>query len=109
MTLGRRSVRLQCNATKNQVKLVIDANVLFSALLKDGLTAELISHENLKLYSPEFILEEFGKYEEEILERTSRSSDEFSILLKSLGNVIEVVPKEEYDMLMSEAAKFSPR
>ena len=41
--------------------LVIDANILFSALIKNSLTAELLFEPTLKLYAPEFLIEEFMK------------------------------------------------
>lgn len=43
------------------MKLVIDANILFAALFKDSLTAELILSDELQLIAPEFLLEEFAK------------------------------------------------
>ena len=44
--------------------LVIDGNILFSALIKDSLTAELLFEKYLKLYAPDFMIEEFMKYED---------------------------------------------
>ncbi len=52
------------------LKLVIDANILFAALIKGGLTAELIISDELQLFAPEFLLEEFSKYQDIILEKT---------------------------------------
>ncbi|MBU3906952.1 MAG: hypothetical protein KKA64_01745 [Nanoarchaeota archaeon] len=44
------------------MKLVLDANVLFSALIKDDVTAKLFLDLSFHLYAPEFILEEFEKH-----------------------------------------------
>lgn len=44
------------------MKLVVDANILFSCLIKEGKTIELFLNPFLKLYAPEFILREFEKY-----------------------------------------------
>ena len=41
--------------------LVIDANVLFSVLIKIGKTEELMLHEDIQVFAPEFIFEEFDK------------------------------------------------
>ena len=47
--------------------LVIDANILFAALIKDGKTTEqMFKH---RLFAPKYLLLEFGKYETEILEK----------------------------------------
>jgi len=45
--------------------LIVDANVLFAALIKEGITEELFFVEQLHLYAPEFIFIEFEKYKEE--------------------------------------------
>ncbi len=42
------------------MKLVLDANILFVAFIKDTLTAELIINDKLQLYAPEFLLDEFA-------------------------------------------------
>ena len=55
------------------MKLVVDANVLFAALIKEGSTAELLISDKLQLFAPEFLFTEFSKYEELILKKTHRS------------------------------------
>ena len=58
--------------------LVIDANILFAALIKEGVSIELIFNENFHLFAPEFLLEEFTKYKNEILKKTKRTDEEFN-------------------------------
>ena len=88
--------------------LVLDANILFSALIKDSLTAELIFNEDFKLYTCEFIIEEFFKYEKEIMKKTHRAREQFITIMHQLKDIITVIPKEEYSHLLVEAEKFSP-
>ena len=88
--------------------LVVDANILFSALIKNSLTAELIFNEDITLYTCEFILEEFFKYEDVIQKKTHRTKEEFIQIMHQLKEVISVVPKEEYLSFMNEAEKISP-
>ena len=88
--------------------LVIDANILFSALIKDSLTAELIFNGDLKLYTCEFIIEEFFKYEEEIMKKTHRTREQFITIMHQLKDILTVIPKEEYSHLIAEAERFSP-
>ncbi len=88
--------------------LVIDANVLFSALIKNSLTAELIFNEDISLYTCEFILDEFRKYEQEIIKKTHRTGEQFITIMHQLNSIITVIPKEEYSNLITEAEKFSP-
>jgi len=57
--------------------LVVDANVLFSALIKEGFTYNLLFNEKFHLFTPEYIFTELEKHKEEILEKTERSEEEF--------------------------------
>lgn len=88
--------------------LVIDANVLFSALIKNSITTELLFEEDLMLYTPEFIMDEFLKYEDLILNKTKRTKEKFVEIMHMLKETITVVPKEEYSKFMSEAEAISP-
>jgi len=88
--------------------LIVDANVLFSALMKNSLTAELIFKEDFLLSTPEFIITEFFKYEDLILKKTHRTKEEFIQIMYMLKDIIMVVPKEEYSKFIEEAEKFSP-
>ena len=90
------------------MELVIDANILFSALIKNSLTAELVFNDEIKLYSPEFIIEEFLKYEDEILEKTSRTRENFVMTMHMLKDIISVVPQEEYSALIVQGKEISP-
>ncbi len=88
--------------------LVIDANILFSALIKNSFTSELMLKNNLKLYSPEFILEEFFKYENYILKKTKRTKEEFIEIIHILKEIIIIIPKEDYSCFIKKAEKISP-
>ena len=46
------------------MELVIDANILFAALIKKSGTSEILFKH--KIYAPEFIFEEFKKYKDEL-------------------------------------------
>lgn len=88
--------------------LVVDANILFAALIKKGATAKLLYLDDLHLFAPEFLLEEFAKHREHIIGKTSRSSDELDRVLEAFSHRIYFVPKEEILPLMKSARKISP-
>jgi len=88
--------------------LIVDANVLFSALIKDSLTAEFIFDNELILSTPEFIITEFLKYEDLILKKMHRTREEYIQIMHMLKDIITVVPKEEYSKFIEEAEEFSP-
>ncbi len=101
-------MQLPQSVIENTMQLVVDANILFSALLKDSVTAKLIFEPNLQLYMPEFILAEFEKYEQMILTRMSRTREQFVAIMHMLRDVIIVVPHDEYGEYLAEATKISP-
>ena len=90
------------------MKLIVDANILFSALIKDGLTAELLISDKLQLFAPEFLFTEYTKYEDLILRKTHRNEEEFNNFLEILKDQIFIVPKKEIMPFMDEADKISP-
>ncbi len=90
------------------MKLAIDANIIFAALIKGGLTAELIISNELQLVAPEFLLEEFSKYKNQILEKTHRSKEEFEIFVRILKEYITFIPQKNITPFLEKANAFSP-
>lgn len=90
------------------MRLVVDANILFAALIKEGLTAELLISDKLQLFAPEFLFTEFAKYKELILKKTHRSHEEFNQFLDLLKKQINIIPKKEIIPFIDKAKKISP-
>jgi len=88
------------------MELVIDANILFAALIKEGVTTDLFFKN--KLYAPEFLLEEFAKYTNLVRKKTKRSEEEFELFLRILKRRIEIVPFEEIIPFIDKAKVISP-
>jgi len=88
--------------------LVVDANVLFSVLIKKGKTEELIFETDIRLFAPEFIFDEFEKYKEMLLKKTEKTNKEFEELLNILKKKIKTIPNEETEKYISEAKNISP-
>lgn len=90
------------------MNLVVDANILFSSLIKEGKTQELFLDLSFNLYTPEFIFTEFEKHKDEILEKTNRSSEEFNEILNTMKEVINIIPEEEFEEFILAAEEISP-
>jgi predicted nucleic acid-binding protein len=88
--------------------IVVDANILFSALIKEGATSELLFADDLRLFAPEFIFVEFSKHKESILGKTQRSEGDFSRLIEILSRRISLIPFSEFQSFAEEADKISP-
>jgi predicted nucleic acid-binding protein len=88
--------------------LVVDANILFSALIKESVTSELLFRNDSHLYAPEFIFTEFEKYRELIKRKTERNDEDFDNLLALFERRITLVPLEEIIHFVENAKKISP-
>lgn len=63
---------------------------------------------DFKLYAPAFLLEEFQKYQELILEKTHRSKKEFEQFLNFLKRKIKLIPLKKFTPFMEKAEEISP-
>jgi predicted nucleic acid-binding protein len=90
------------------MKLVVDANILFSALIKKGKTQELLFDLSLELFTPEFILNEFEKHKQEIIYKTKRTPEEFDEIYNILKEIINIIPKEDFQEYLELAKNISP-
>jgi len=90
------------------MKLVVDANVLFSALIKQSITAEILLDLSLNICATEFMLEKFEKHKQEILSKTNRTEDEFNDIFKIITEIITIFPSEEYENHINAAEEISP-
>ncbi len=83
--------------------LIIDANILFAILIKDSVNAELIVDENIHLFAPEYLFQEFYKHKEEILEKMYGTEREFNDIYDILKSIITIIPAEEFEGFLKEA------
>ncbi len=60
------------------MKVTVDANILFSAVLKPGSTRRIWFNLDFKLYAPTFILTEFKKHRQYLFEKSRLSEEEFT-------------------------------
>jgi len=93
------------------LELVVDANILFSALLAKGMTRALIFNSQLKLYAPEYLLTEFNEHlqtDEEIRMKLRQTKEETDCVVHELLHNIEITPLTDYRHLIEKALEISP-
>jgi len=83
--------------------VVVDANVLCSALLAEGKTVDLLFSEQIEPIAPEMLFTELKRHEEELLEKTKLSEEAFNELLALFGKKIRVIPSNEFEDCLHEA------
>ena len=92
------------------MELVIDANILFSALIKENITRKLLLYDEFILYAPKFILEEFFDKLPELSEKTE--VDEITLTIKSQELIVlsnmQIIPHENFQDYLEKAKQISP-
>ena len=73
-------------------RVVVDANILFSALLRDGTTRRLLLYGGLDLHTPETIWSEFERNRAYLLLKSAATEAAFDLLVDALHDRIAAVP-----------------
>lgn len=79
------------------MKLVIDANIVVAALIKEGKVREIIASRKFELVSPDFVLDEIKKYEGYICEKSGLGKDEFELLMALIFQNRIIASSQEYE------------
>ena len=74
------------------MKIILDVNVILSAILKDSITRRIIFKSKHHFYFPEYAFEKIEKHQDYIIEKSRLEKEEFSTLLKRLFKHIEIIP-----------------
>ena len=85
------------------MRLVIDTNILLSALIRDSLTRKMIVESDWTLYYPEISFHEIRKYQKLVLEKSGMIKEEYDDLLAHLLDHILLVPDEKIFQNLEEA------
>ncbi len=85
--------------------IVIDANAVISALLKNGKSRQIIVSGKFTFVAPDYISEEVHKHKKEIAERAGISEGEVELLTILLFRRIMIVPSSEYKDKLAQAVR----
>lgn len=85
------------------MKLVLDSNIIFSALIKKSKTRDIILSDLFELYAPEYIFNEIIKHKELLLRKSKLDQGDFDALLLLLQKHIHLATKDKYDKKMAVA------
>lgn len=86
-------------------KIVLDTNIIISALIKPGITREIIIKNSFEFLTPAYTLTEIYKYKGLICEKSGISFKEFDELIKKLFKYIQVLNPTFYFSYLKEASK----
>jgi predicted nucleic acid-binding protein len=75
------------------MNIVLDSNILFSALIRDSKTRQIILECDGRFLFPSFVFTEVQKHKNELLEKSGMIDDDFNGLLDLLLDKMDVVPE----------------
>jgi len=89
------------------LNIVLDSNILFSALIKDSLTRKMIILHTEILLFPSVIFDEMEKHKGELLRKSEMNIEQFETLLEILLHNVQIIPtdilrpykKKAYDLV----------
>ncbi len=92
------------------MKLIVDANIVISAILKNGRTRNLLLNDELILYAPLFLKEEVMKYKQYLAEKASTTEYEIGLFAEELFKLasIEFVDASVLTTYIEIAKRISP-
>ena len=87
------------------MKIVIDTNILLSALLRDSMTRRLLVELEHQLYYPEMSFHELRKHKDAVIERSGMNAEGYDQCLTMLLKKIDLVSDEQLKPFIKEAEK----
>lgn len=87
------------------MQLVVDTNVVFSALIAGGKTRELVLTGGFDLYAPAYFDTEVRNHRETLSEKTGLATDRLDTLLDLVLDEITTVPSDAFDGSLPAARK----
>jgi len=83
--------------------LVIDTNILISALIKEGLIREILTNLKLNFIFPELSLEDIYFYKTDIMRKAKINEKQFYTLLLRLLKYVKIIPLDIINSFREEA------
>jgi len=90
------------------MELVADTNIVAAAILRKGLTRELLFNPVLSLFSPDRLTAELYGHEAEFVEKSGLTGEQFRQAVALVLSRIDVLPFEFYSHLAFQARQTAP-
>ena len=87
------------------MKLIADANILFSLAREDSVATAITERYRIRLYSPDHALKELEKHRQELTEKTR---EPYLRILETLKKKTAFIEKRRYENHLKEAEKLLP-
>jgi len=85
------------------MKLVVDTNIIISAIIKDSLTRRILTHLDAEMYTINFSEQEIKKYKSDILQKAEISEIALDFLLGKLKDRLSNIDDNVVALKMEKA------
>jgi len=85
------------------MRLVIDTNIIFSALIKDSITRRILLTSKFDFFIPEYVFIETHNHSQEIMRKSGYDQDDFNTMVDTLMTNINVVPTDDFKSYIPKA------
>jgi predicted nucleic acid-binding protein len=85
--------------------LIIDTNILISALIRDSTTRKIIVESGWNFCYPELSFHEVRKYKNLVIEKSGMTDQEYTVVLNCLLKHITLIPEEIMLQKLKESDK----
>lgn len=91
------------------MKLVVDANILFSFFKKASSTRRFIlSHPEIELFTPVYVFDELEEHKRDVKSKAKIDERIFELSKKELSEYVTILPLEEFKDFWAAAKQISP-
>ena len=88
------------------MRIVIDANRIVAALIKQSTTREILLDGSFEFVTPDFVLHEIKKHRNELQKKAKLTEKEFDVLLILIFEQIIILPKPVYLKFIEDCKKY---
>lgn len=85
------------------MRLIVDTNIILSALIRSGLSRKIISSQNIEFYTLDYVTEEINRHMDYITEKSRMEKEEVHTLLSLFMESIVIVSDKEVKSGIEEA------
>ena len=87
------------------MKLIIDTNRIIAAMIRDGISRQILFSDKFEFVSPDNIITEIYEHEAEIIEKALIDNAQFVFVISLMLDKIKIIAKEEYEAFKEGATK----
>ncbi len=90
------------------MNLVADTNIIIAAILRSSTTQDIIFNSNVRIYAPEYLMDEIIEHKQELIEKMEVSDSVFESIYNIVLSKITIVPKSDYSSHKEKAISSCP-